>query len=493
MPRIAIGGLFHETHTFAPDRTSLAAFERQALYAGDAVLSQMRGTRTPIGGELEVLERVGYTPVPLLYAAAMPSGMVTAHAYTTLRDAFLARLRAVVPVDAVLLSLHGAMVAENEDDPEGDILQQVRAIVGPDCPVVSTLDMHGNLSPASVEAADVLVSYDTNPHLDTYERGVEAGDILGRMLEQGLRPTAAFDRPPLLLSALTTWTARPPLATVHARARELEADPRVVNVTVMGGFAYADTPYTGMSVVVTTDNDPALARRLARELCDLAWGEREAARFRGWPVEEAVRRALAQAAPRGPVILADVADNVGGGAPGDGTVILQALLDAGAQRAVAVINDPEAVAQARAAGVGGEIRLAVGGKADTFHGPAVPIVGVVERLTDGRFKTEGESHFAALYGQEVDMGPCAVARVGGVTLLLTTHKTPPGYLAQLTSQGIDPHSQQVIVVKSPVAFRGAYEPIAADIIEVDTPGLVTANLAQFTYHKLPRPVFPLDD
>ena len=490
MPRIAIGGIVHETHTFTLGRTDLAAFERQALYEGDDMLAAMRGTRTPVGGEIEACEAAGYEIVPLLYAAAMPSGIVTADAYATLRGGLMARLQEADPVDGVLLSLHGAMVAAGEDDPEGDILARVRALVGPQCPVIAVLDMHGNLSRRAVQLADVLVAFDTNPHLDTYERGLEAGALLGRMLNDGLRPMAALARPPLLLSALATWTQRPPLAPVHARAHELEQDPRVVNVSVMGGFAYADTLNTGMSVVVTTAGDRALAQSLANELAQIAWQHRAWADERGLPVTEAVRRALA--APRGPVILADVADNIGGGSPGDGTAILAALLDAGAQDAVVVLADPEAVSQAWASGEGAAVRLTVGGKADRLHGDPVLVTGVVERLTDGRFTNEGVNHFSQLYGHTVDMGPCAVVRVGGVRLLLTTHRTPPGDLAQLRSQGIVPEAQRVIVVKSPVAFRGAYGPIAAEIIEVDTPGLVTADLTRFDYQKLARPIYPLD-
>lgn len=490
MSRIALGGIVHETHTFAPGVTDLAAFEDYFLIAGDAVLDIMRGTRTPLGGEIAALDELGYEIIPLLWATAMPSGLVSAEAWATLRDRLLGRLRDAGPVDGVLLALHGAMAAEGAEDPEGELLLAIRDMVGPDVPIVSVLDMHGNLSQAAVAAVDALVAFDTNPHLDTYERGREAGDILRRMVEDGLRTARALRRPPLLLSALATWTQRPPLAPVHARAQAMEQDPRVVVIGVMGGFAYADTPHTGMSVVVTTTGDQALADRYAQELAGIAWQHRAAAAYKGEPVAEAVRRAIS--APRGPVILADVADNIGGGSPGDGTVILRALLDADAQDAVVVIADPQAVAQAWAVGVGATVTLAVGSKADHLHGEPLQVAGVVEGLTDGRFTNEGVNHFSQLYGHEIDMGPCAVVRVGGVRILLTTRRTPPGDLAQLRSQGIAPEAQRIIVVKSPVAFRGAYEPIAAEIIEVDTPGLVTADLTAFDYCQLPRPIYPLD-
>jgi microcystin degradation protein MlrC len=490
MTRIAVGGIVHETNTFAPERTGLDAFGQQNYSEGDALLRRMRDTPTSMGGALAGLAQAGYQPMPLLYAAAIPSGTVTQEAYETLLDNLLTRLRAALPVDGVLLSLHGAMVAENEDDCEGNILRRVRALVGPACPVVSTLDMHGNVSPAMVAHADAMVAFDQNPHLDTYERGLEAAAIMRRMVEGGLHPAAAIAHPPLLLSALTTWTEQPPLRPMHERAQAMERDPRVVNVSVMGGFAYADTPFSGVSAIVTTTGDLALAQSFADELAHIAWDHREAGAYKGLPVDEVVRKALA--APRGPVVLADVGDNIGGGSPGDGTVLLKALLDANAQDAAIIIADAEAVARAVDAGTGGRVEMLVGGKRDTWHGGPVWVRGRVERLTDGRYAIEGKDHFAQLYGREVNMGRCAVLRCGGVTVLLNELKTPPGDLAQWRSQGIAPEAQRILVAKSAVAFRGTYQPIAAEIYEVDTPGLCAADLTHFPYRKLPRPIFPLE-
>ena len=490
MTHIAIAGILHETNTFAPDHTHLDAFARQIPHEGDDLLRHMRDTPTAMGGALEGLARAGYTAIPLLYAAAMPSGIVTHDAYDTLVNILLDRLRAALPLDGVLLVLHGAMVAEGQDDCEGDILARVRGVVGADCPVVSTLDMHANVSPAMVQHANALVAYDQNPHLDTYERGLEAAEILRRILEDGLRPRAALAHPPLLLSALTTWTEQPPLRPMHERAQQMERDPRVVNVSIIGGFAYADTPFSGVSAIVTTMGDRALAQSLADELARIAWDNRSAALHNGVSVDEAVRRAMQ--APRGPVVLADVGDNIGGGSPGDGTVLLRALLDADAQDAAVIITDPQAVAQAIAAGVGATVEMHVGGKADTFHGTPVWLSGRVERLTDGHYMIEGRDHFAAMSGQEVHMGRCAVLHCGGVRVVLNERKTPPGHLNQWRSQGIQPEAQRILVAKSAVAFRGAYAPVAAEMIEVDTPGLCAADLKRFTHRKVIRPIYPLD-
>ncbi len=485
MRRIAIGGIVHETNTFAPQRTDLAAF---SVDHGSVLIERWQGTHSSLGGALQGLADAGYETVPLLYASAMPSGLVTAAAYHTLLDNLLARLRAAGSVDGVLLVLHGAMVAQDQDDCEGEILGAIRSLVT--CPIVSTLDMHGSLSPAMVATADALVAFNQNPHLDTYERGIEAAAMLKRILEDGVKPTKSLARPPLLLNALATGTDRLPLRAVHAQANVFRRDPRVLNISVMGGFAFSDIPDAGFSVLVTTDNDPVLAEALAQKLAHVAWDEREAAREAGLPVEEAVRRALA--ATSFPVILADIGDNIGGGCPGDGTVLLRALLDADAQDVALILADREAVTQAVNAGAGAEIKVRVGGKVDHWHGDPVQVHATVEYLSDGRFTTSGKDHFANIYGREVEMGRCTRLRCGGITLLITERKTPPGDLEQLRSQGIDPQAQKIIVVKSTIAFRGAYEPIAAQIIEVDTPGLCSTRLHEFPYQKRRRPLFPLE-
>jgi microcystin degradation protein MlrC len=491
MRRIAVGGIVHETNTFAPNLTDLESFARQGIFEGRALVDRWLHSSSSMGGVLQGLQKAGYEAVPTIYATAMPSGLVTRDAYETLLKRLLDGLAAVLPVDGVLLVLHGAMVAEGQDDCEGEILERVRALVGASCPVVSVLDMHGNLTPAMVEAADVLVAFNKHPHIDTYERGLEAAGIMRRILDESLQCALALVSPPLLLSALTTATAGLPLRAMHEQAQIFRQDPRVVNVSIMGGFAYTDTPFAGVSALVTTASDEALAQEMAQALGNVAWSHRDAALYNGISVDEAVKGALA--ASRYPVILADIGDNVGGGSPGDGTVLLKALLAANAQDAVVTLADPQAVVQAVDAGVGAELDIRIGGKVDRWHGEPLAVRGTIERLTDGRFTIEGTDHFANIYGQEVQMGRCAVLRCGGIRILLTERKTPPGDLAQLRSQGIMPEEQKIIVVKSPVAFRGAYEPIAAHIFEVDTPGICAASLQNFPYQKLRRPIFPLDN
>jgi microcystin degradation protein MlrC len=491
-PRIAIGGIVHETHCFAEPKTTLADFRQQALHEGQAIVQAMAGTRSGIGGMIEGASGYGWALAPTLYGAAMPGGVVAEDAYQAMLRGLLDGLAAAMPLDGVLLALHGAMVTEAQLDAESDILERVRAVVGPATPIVVELDMHGNISPRTVELADVLVAFDTNPHVDPHARGVEAAGIMERLLRGAIRPTAAIAQPPLLLAPQATGTADLPLRAVHLRAAEMEAEESVVCVCMMGGFAYADTPFTGASVIVTTDDDPALARRYADELCDILMRHRDAALPQFLAPDTAVARALEL--PGGPIILVDSADNIGGGTPGDGTDALRAMLATDVQEGTVVLADREAVAACWDAGAGATIRMPIGGKADAWHGEPVEITGEVRALSDGVFECElPDNHFASFYGNTIRMGRTAWLRVGGVNIILTERKTPPFDLAQLRGVGVIPEQQKMIAVKSAVAYRAAYMPIAAGVVEMDTAGLCSANLARFPYQHLRRPIIPLDE
>ncbi len=488
---VAIGGILHETHTFMEQRTVLADFAAQSLHFGADILSSMHGSRSGIGGMIDRATEYNWQLLPTLYAAAMPAGLVTEAAYRELLRELTDRLAQCVPVDGVLLALHGAMVAEGELDAEADIVVRVRAFVGDAVPIVVLLDMHGNISPRLVELADVLLAYDTNPHIDAYARGLEAAEIMARLLRREIRPTPAYARPALLLPAQSTGTEAAPLKLVHECAAEIESENEVICIAVMAGFAYADTPFTGPCIIVTTDGRPELAAAYADELSAILFEQRTGALPRFLSPAEAV--ALAKNQEQGPVILVDSADNIGGGTTGDGTDSLGAMLAQDVREGTIVLADPEAVALCWDAEKGAEVTLAVGGKADDWHGQPVRVTGTVRALSDGVFKCElPDNHFASFYGDTVNMGRCVWLRVAGINILLTERKTPPLDLAQLRHIGIIPETQSMIVVKSAVAYRAAYMPIASAVIEMDTAGLCSANLSRFPYRHLKRPVYPLD-
>ena len=480
--RIAVGGLMHEKHTFAVERTGIEPFQ---LREGEDIL-ELAGTNASIGGAIDGCRAEGADIAPLVYGFAIPAGLVEREVYEDLVSRLTDRLSAAGPLDGVVLTLHGAMVVDGIDDAELDIVDRVRAVVGPDLPVAVTLDFHANTSRRLTELATLIVGYDTYPHVDPGERAEEAVHLLARTIRGEIAPTMGFAAPPLMPVPQAQMTSREPFTSLFARVHALEEAGRALSITLAGGFAYSDVPVAGLSVTVVTDNDPALAQGLADEIASMAWDLREQMIVTNTPVPEAVVAAIAE--PTGPVVLVDVGDNVGGGTPGDATEVLAELVRQDAQRAVVVMADAEAAELARQAGIGAEVDLMVGGKVDRLHGDPVRLRGVVKSLHDGRWVHEGPENA----GVPVDSGPTAVVVAGGVTVVITSRKTMPGDQQQLKSVGIEPTEQHILVMKSAIRWRGGFESITARSIDVDTPGLGSVNLANFPYQRIRRPIFPLD-
>ncbi|HEY8448144.1 MAG TPA: M81 family metallopeptidase [Thermomicrobiales bacterium] len=480
--RLITGGIMHETHTFSVEPTTL---ETLSIHRGEEMWAYA-GTNHSLGGVIDGCRDQGIELVPTLLADGVSTGTPSRETFETLLNELVERIAAALPADAVVLTLHGAMVAEGYPDAEAEIARRVRAAVGPDMPIAVTLDYHANIGPEMVEQVNIVTTYDTYPHVDAAERAREAVDLIARTARGEIRPTMALVKPPLIPVPQAQFTARPPFKLLLDRAHELEESGEALTITIAAGFPYSDVPIAGTSILVTTDNDREKAERLARELAEMAWSLRDQMIVRNVPPAEAVAQAIAY--PEGPVILVDVGDNIGGGTPGDATVLLAELLRQGAQEATVVIADAEAARAAFAAGVGGTVTTTVGGKTDRLHGEPVPITGYVRLLCDGKWVHEGPENA----GVPVDMGPTAVVRVDGVNIVLTSRKTMPGDLQQLKSVGIDPARQKIIVVKAAVRWRGGYQPITKHSIDVDTPGLGSVNLSSFTFKHVRRPIFPLD-
>ncbi len=483
--RVAIGGLMHETNTFAKTRTTPDDFRAYQFARGDEMLARYANVRSEIGGMMAGARENDVTLIPTIFSFAVPSGMVTRETYQQLAAWVLDDL-ARIDFDGVLLALHGAMVAEGVPDVEGDLLRRVRALVG-NKPIVATFDMHANLSAAMRQYADVLIGYDTYPHVDPYERGIEAANVIAKMLRGEIRPTMALEQLPLLSVPQAQYTASGPMREIMARVAEMEKDTRVIAASVAVGFPYADVECAGMSVVVTTNGDTGLARDSARALREMIWARRDAFGVQNMRVEDAVSRAVAS--ENAPVILVDVADNIGGGAPGDGTVLLKALRDAHARHAVVTIADAEAAAQAIDAGIDNFVSLCVGGKTDFFHGEPVELRGRVRLISTGEYMHKG----SYMTGMVMRMGRTVVLNCDGVDVVLMERKTMPFDAQQLRSLGIEPADQKIIVVKSALAWQAAYGDMARAVFYVDTPGICTANLKTLPYHNVRRPIFPLDN
>lgn len=489
MVRVLVAGLFHETHGFVSQSTTLDDFDVQK---GGALLAQ-RHSGSMIDGLLEVCERQGWEVVPACAYAATPSGPVDDEVV----EAFWSDLSATVArgsVDAVLLALHGAMVSETHEDVEGLILSRLRGLPGLEhVPLSAVFDLHANLSPAMCRYADVLVCYRENPHIDARARAVHAADLLARMLREG-RPRIVHRRLPVLWPPTGTGTADLPMSALETLARSIEADdPDIWVMNVVAGFSFGDTPHTGVAFAAVTCGDSEAAERHLDRMALLAWDLRK----RGLPAEHDPATVLAElAADPGhptPVCLIEPSDNIGGGAPGNGTGLLRALLAAETDDAGIIINDPEAVGALSGLAPGATMTLAIGGKDNPFDPGPVTLDVTLVRTSDGHFTLEDlNSHMVAARGKHIDMGPSAVVRHAGLTILLTSLKTAPFDLGQWRSQGVEPRDFAVIGVKAAVAHRRAYDPIAARSFTVATPGPCSSRLADFPYRRLTRPIFPLD-
>ena len=484
--RLVTGTISHETNVFSTLRTDLDEFRKRLLLSGDEVLEHFKGTKTPVGGFLEGCREHDFELVPTVYASATPSGKITDGAFDTLLGEMLDGIMDASPIDGVVLHLHGAGVSESHDDIEGHILSQVRKIIS-GLPLVSTFDFHANHTRLMVESADILIGYDTYPHIDGYERGVEAIRVVKKLVDGSLKPTKAF-RQPLMMPALQAqFTGRYPMRRVMERAHEMETLDGVETITVAGGFPWSDFEDVGLSVIITTNNDQQLSERSADELRNLAWRLRRDFLVKPVPVPEAIQRV--SAAKEGPIVLADIGDNPGGGAPCDGTVVLKAALEEGLEEGVfAVIADLEAVGKAEEVGVGNEVTMDLGGKTDKLHGEPLRVKGLVKLISDGKFIAKGPMGT----GSERDMGRTAVLRVGGLEIIVTEKRLQPTDLQLYRSLGIEPSEKKFIVVKSSVHYRADHESIAKDVIELDTPGLTSPRLAGFGFKKIRRPIFPLD-
>lgn len=487
-----MGGINHETNTFSPLPATRQRFLDMNYHRGQELIDAMRGTRTVIGGFIDAAEHQQIELAPTIHCFAMPSGAVERAVFEELMADTLDDLEAALaagPLDGLLLGLHGAMVIEGIDDGEGEYLRRVRELVGSDMPIVTELDLHANISAESVALADVIIGYDTYPHIDVYERAVELTYLLARLARKEVRPTVAFRRIPVLANLTAQFSGTPQMEDWLELCHLIEHRRGVLTATIACGFPYADIPDTGMFAYVCTDDDPELAEQYVRELAQFAWDRR--ADFQATPmgVEDAVAYAMAQP---GPILLADVADNTGAGSSGDGTEILRALIAQGARSAaVALVYDPETVRRAGEVGVGGSFDALLGGKVDDLHGAPVPANVYVRAITDGWFINSGPMGA----GAQSSLGMAVVLEIGGrgaVEVIVTEHRRAPNDANALRSVGIEPTERQILVIKSAVHYRAAFTPLVREIIEVDAPGLSSPNWNNFNFRRLRRPIYPLD-
>ena len=480
--RIAVAGFSHESNTFSAQPTRLEDF---GILTGGQVLDRHADTYHEIAGYLAAAVDLDLELCPILSASATPAGPVSREAFEEICGRILAGLGDLGAVDGVLLALHGAMVAEEHPHGDAEVVRRVRGQVGPDMPLVVTHDYHANVPPDLVEAADALVIYKTNPHVDQRERGCEAASILARTARGEVRPAMALAQPRLVLNICFHNTSLPPMEPFLARAVELEQRPGILSCSVAGGYQYADVEFMGPSVVVVADGDPELAQAEADALSAAMW-EARGQMIPGLPgPAEAVRQAMISA--EHPVTLLDVGDNIGGGSTGDSTFVLEELLRQGADGWVVTVWDPEAVRACAAAGIGAEVELEAGGKTDDMHGDPQRVRGTVRTLSDGRYEERQRRHGG---GRLHNQGLTAVLRVpcgpGEGLLVLNSNRQPPMSIHQITCAGIAPEQHKILVAKGAVAPRAAYEPVSPRLIEVDSGGACWIGRGPSDYRRADR-------
>lgn len=489
--KFVIAQMQHETNTFSPVPTPLAAFGPRGPYFGADALQATRGTVSAMAAFIDLAGKAGARVVTPVAAWANPSGPVDGLAYDRICDAITAAVGD--GCDALLLDLHGAMVvAGRSDDGEGALLEKVRTLC-PRLPIAVSLDLHANVTERMVRNCSVLTGYRTYPHVDQYQSGERAGSILLRMLGGEIDPVVAWANAPILAQTLRQNTGEGAMKDIVEAARSAEGG-EVLAATAFGGFPMADIHEAGISAVVVADADPTAAKDACNAILRRAWAQREQFLHRGAPLEESIAQAkrLAEGAG-GPILLLDHADNCASGATQDTMYVLREALRQGLTGiAVGPIRDAQAVAQCIEAGIGARVTLAVGGKTDMpairRHGEPLIMSGTVGAISDGEYTITGPQ----FTGMRCSMGRTAVLDTGNARIVLCERGQEPWDRAVFESVGIDPRRQRYLLLKSRMYYRPVFLPLAQGMVLCDAPGVASSDWTQFEYRKLRRPIFPLD-
>ena len=489
MKHILIAEFKLESNGFAKGETTIQDFKNRNLVFGDEIFSYFDGVKNEIGGFLDYFkDKKDVTLHPAVAANAIPGPRAAKEVFDLVLGKIIETYHSIEKPDALLLSLHGAMLIAPEIGSDGDglLLEKLREVVGKGIPIYITLDLHANITDKMAEYADAMFVFDCYPHTDTYDRGLEAADVLYQKLCGKADPKLAYKKVPIMCP--TSPTAVYPAKVVLDKVREIEARPGIISASVAYGFFFSDTEEMQMSVVTVSDGDQELARQTADELASFIWDMRAEFFEPLTGLDEAVSMALAE--ETGPFVLADGGDNPGGGSSSDGTRVLQALIDHNAQGvSFATVHDPETLQQALAAGVGSTIHIRLGGKEyPELMGPPVECDAYVKLVTDGVFVNEGPM----AHGIVNHLGTTVLLVIGGIEVIVTQTRFQPWDLQIFYSHGIDPTKRKILVVKSYAHYRAHYGTIATNMINVELPGLTAKDPRSFVYKNLVHPVYPYD-
>jgi microcystin degradation protein MlrC len=489
--RVLTAQVMHETNTFSKVPTDLDSFRRGYFLGENEIPSARRGTRTALGATFEAADKFGWTLSHPVAASANPSGIVTKGTFEHLAGMLLQGVSRAGKLDGALLHLHGAMVVEGYEDGEGELLRRLRAAVGPDLPIIVTLDLHANVSDDMAKLATALIAFRTYPHIDMYERAWQGAELLERVMRGAVKPTTVIARRPLLFALDGGKTQGGPMAELLHRAEALEHDGKALVISVCAGFAPADIRDAGPTVTVTGEGGAAALQVIAESFMDHAWQTRTYRSTMPLTPDAAVKQAKSgESGATKPLVIADVTDNPGSGHYGDATNLLAAMIRADLRNAAFhAIYDADAVRQAERIGVGREGTITLGGRTDPSRGGApLTLGGKVVALTDGQFIAYGPMGGGVWRNYGLSM----LFRVGGIDIVGISNNGQATDLAQLTSLGVEPTRKATIAVKSNHHFRAAFQPIAREVLTVDGGGLGSVTAKPDGYQNIRRPVWPLD-
>ncbi len=486
--RVALINIHHESNTFIPEPTTLDHFRQYVFLLGEEIREKYSHAHHEVSGFFQTLEEADVEAVPLIMAHAMPWGKVSDATLDVLWELIEDQLKKAGPLDGVLIAPHGAGVSESRTDMDGWLLGKVREEIGSLLPLIAVIDPHANLTQEMLLACNAITAYRENPHLDQRQRGIEAANLMVKTLHGDIRPVMAGALPRVAINIERQLTSAEPMLSLQ---RELEATrsiPGVLSASVALGFPYADVPEMGSAFIVITDNQPDLAQREAERLESWLIANREL--FRGIMISPKDAFARVESAQK-PVGLLDMGDNLGGGAPGDSTVLARLCEKSGQFRTIFFLADPESVKTALTAGIGARVLLKIGGKLASTPAPPIKTKVTVISIHDGRFTETKPIHGGRTGG---DMGPTIVAKTDrGLTLMLSSNRIVTSGSAQpLLSCGINPCEFDIIILKGVHGPVGGFEEICPTLIRVNTPGMTSADMESLPYHHRRRPLFPFE-
>ncbi|MBT5477102.1 MAG: M81 family metallopeptidase [Chloroflexi bacterium] len=492
--RIATLGFHHETNTFQSVKTDYDSFANFEFLRGSEIADRHATSKFTLAGYFQSAQMFEFDLVPLLFAFTGPTGTITKETFDRISEEMIDKLKQNGPWDGVLLAQHGAAVTEEYPDMDGEISRRVREVVGPDTPVVMTLDLHCNITQDQVANTDAIVVFRTNPHLDAVERAVEASEILVKTIRGEVRPVQHLVQVPMMINIVKQPTGFGPMKEIMDEVHQVLEKPGVLSASCGQGFPYADVDQMGVSFLVVTDGDAVKAEKQAKSLARKAWDLRAELQNDSPSIEESISRAMNASSDGKPTAIMDVGDNVGGGGTADSTHLLAEATSqglSGDKSLLLTLFDPTNVQVCISAGVGSTITLKVGAGTDRLHGEPIEVTANIRAITDGKFEEPKPTHGGLRF---FDYGPSvALDTEAGHTIVLHTVRGIGNMSReQYYSIGIRPEEYRVIICKGTVSPRAAYEPISREIIMANSPGVTSANMSSFSYENRRTPLYPFE-